>query len=74
MLWIPGNCKIPVVFWKNDGKTGSRSAMRHSLVHGGYFCAVWNTQGAHGEEFDFHHNVIANTGTIWTREKESTKR
>lgn len=68
------NCKIPVVFWKNDGKTGSRSAMRHSLVYGGYFCGVWTTQGTNGEEFDFHHNIIANTATIWIREKGSTKR
>jgi hypothetical protein len=68
------NCKIPVVFWKNDGKTGSRSAMRHSLVYGGYFCGVWTTQGTNGEAFDFHHNIIANTGTIWIREKGSTKR
>ncbi|GEN76428.1 hypothetical protein [Chryseobacterium hagamense] len=68
------NCKIPVVFWKNDGKTGSRSAMRHSLVYGGYFCGVWTTQGTNGEEFDFHHNIIASTATIWIREKGSTKR
>ncbi len=68
------NCKIPVVFWKNDGKTGSRSAMQHSLVYDGYFCGVWTTQGTHGDEFDFHHNIIANTSTIWIREKGSTRR
>ncbi|WP_294296906.1 hypothetical protein [uncultured Chryseobacterium sp.] len=68
------NCKIPVVFWKNDGKTGSRSAMRYSLVYGGYFCGVWTTQGTNGEEFDFHHNIIANTDTIWIREKGSLRR
>lgn len=68
------NCKIPVVFWKNDGKTGSRSAMWHSLVYGGYFCGVWTTQGTNGEAFDFHHNIIANTDTVWIREKGSTKR
>lgn len=68
------NCKIPVVFWKNDGKAGSRSAMRYSLVYGGYFCGVWTTQGTNGEEFEFHHNIIANTSTIWIREKGSTRR
>ncbi|MDR6515788.1 hypothetical protein [Chryseobacterium camelliae] len=68
------NCKIPVVFWKNDGKTGSRSAMRHSLVYGGYFCGVWTTQGTNGDDFDFHHNIIANTSTVWIREKGSTRR
>lgn len=68
------NCKIPVVFWKNDGSTGSRSAMRHSLVYGGYFCGVWTTQGTDGDDFDFHHNIIANTSTIWIREKGSKRR
>jgi len=68
------NCKIPVVFWKNDGKTDSRSAMRHSLVYGGYFCGVWTTQGTNGDDFDFHHNIIANTSTVWIREKGSTRR
>ncbi|BAP32745.1 uncharacterized protein CHSO_3708 [Chryseobacterium sp. StRB126] len=68
------NCKIPVVFWKNDGGSGSRSAMRYSLVYGGYFCGVWTTQGTHGDEFDFHHNIIANTNTVWIREKGSKRR
>ncbi|MBB6238983.1 hypothetical protein HDC90_003630 [Pedobacter sp. AK013] len=65
------NCKIPVVFWKNDGEAGSRSAMRYSLVYGGYFCGVWTTLGTNGDDFDFHHNIIANTTTIWIREKGS---
>lgn len=68
------NCKIPVVFWKNDGNTGSRSAMQHSLVYGGYFCGVWTTQGTNGDDFDFHHNIIADTSTIWIREKGSIRR
>lgn len=67
------NCKIPVVFWKNDGKSGGRSAMRYSLVYGGYFCGVWTTQGTNGDEFDFHHNIIAHTSTIWIREKGSIR-
>jgi hypothetical protein len=68
------NCKIPVVFWKNDGNSGIRSAMRHSLVYGGYFCGVWTTQGTNGDDFDFHHNIIANTSTVWIREKGSKRR
>ena len=68
------NCKIPVVFWKNNGGTGSRSAMRYSLVYGGYFCGVWTTQGTNGDEFDFHNNIIASTNTIWIREKGSQRR
>lgn len=68
------NCKIPVVFWKNNGGNGSRSAMRYSLVYGGYFCGVWTTQGTNGDEFDFDHNIIANTNTVWIREKGSKRR
>lgn len=68
------NCKNPVVFWKNDGSTGSRSAMRYSLVYGSYFSGVWTTQSTNGDEFDFHHNIIANSSTVWIREKGSTRR
>jgi len=68
------NCKNPVVFWKNEGAKGSRSAMRYSLVYGGYFSGVWTTKGTDGDYFDFHHNIIANTTTVWIREKGSTLR
>lgn len=68
------NCKNPVVFWKTDGGSGSRNVMRYSLVYGCYFSGVWTTQSTKGEEFDFHHNVIANTSTVWIREKGSTRR
>lgn len=67
------NCKNPVVFWKTDGGTGSRNAMRYSLVYGCYFSGVWTTQSTDGDYFDFHHNVIANTATVWVREKGSTR-
>ncbi|KMQ61368.1 hypothetical protein ACM46_15170 [Chryseobacterium angstadtii] len=68
------NCKNPVVFWKTDGGTGSRNAMRYSLVYGCYFSGVWTTQSTDGESFDFHHNVIANSSTVWVREKGSTRK
>ncbi|MGE8552323.1 MAG: hypothetical protein ACN6OB_00115 [Chryseobacterium jejuense] len=68
------NCKNPVVFWKNDGKTGSRNAMQYSLVYGSYFSGVWTTKDTDGDRFDFHHNIIANASTIWIREKGSTRR
>ncbi|WP_234047746.1 hypothetical protein [Chryseobacterium paridis] len=68
------NCKNPVVFWKNDGGSGSRSVMRYSLVYGCYFSGVWTTKSTRGEDFDFHHNIIANTTTVWVREKGSTLR
>ncbi|SDJ18030.1 hypothetical protein [Chryseobacterium jejuense] len=68
------NCKNPVVFWKNDRKTGSRNAMQYSLVYGSYFSGVWTTKDTDGDRFDFHHNIIANASTIWIREKGSTRR
>ncbi|WP_293313358.1 hypothetical protein [Pedobacter sp. UBA5917] len=68
------NCKNPVVFWKNDGGMGSLSAMRYSMVYGCYFSGVWTTQSTNGDGFDFHHNIIANSSTVWIREKGSTRR
>nr|WP_315034720.1 hypothetical protein [uncultured Chryseobacterium sp.] len=68
------NCKNPVVFWQTDGGAGSRNAMRYSLVYGSYFSGVWTTQSTNGDDFDFHHNIIANTSTVWIREKGSTRR
>jgi len=68
------NCKNPVVYWKTEGGTGSRNVMRHSLVYGCYFSGVWTTQSTNGDNFDFHHNIIANSNTVWIREKGSTNR
>lgn len=68
------NCKNPVVFWQTDGGIGSRSAMRYSLVYGCYFSGVWTTQSTKGEDFDFHNNIVANSNTVWVREKGSTHR
>ncbi|HVI46026.1 MAG TPA: hypothetical protein VM802_14215, partial [Chitinophaga sp.] len=68
------NCKNPVVFWKNDGGKGSHSAMRYCLVYGCYFSGVWTTQSTNGDDFEFHHNVIASCSTVWIREKGSTRR
>lgn len=68
------NCKNPVVFWQTDGGTGSPNAMRYSLVYGCYFSGVWTTQSTNGDDFEFHHNIIANSSTVWIREKGSTRR
>jgi len=68
------NCKNPVVFWQTNGGKGSGNAMRYSLVYGCYFSGVWTTQSTNGENFEFHHNIIANCSTVWIREKGSTRR
>ncbi|MCS4227420.1 hypothetical protein [Sphingobacterium sp. BIGb0165] len=67
------NCKNPVVFWKSEGPTGGANAMRYCLVYGSYFSGVWTTNGTNGDNFEFHHNIIANSSTVWVREKGSTK-
>lgn len=68
------NCKNPVVFWQTDGGTGSRNAMRYSLVYGSYFSGVWTTKSTDGDNFDFYNNIIASSSTVWIREKGSTRR
>lgn len=65
------NCKNPVVFWKTDGQKGAGNAMRHCLVYGCYFSGVWTTQGTAGDDFEFHHNIIANSNAVWIREQGS---
>lgn len=65
-------CKNSVVFWKANG-TSQHNAMRYCLVYGGYFSGVWTTQSTGGDDFEFHHNVIANCRTAWIRENGSTR-
>lgn len=68
------NCKIPVVFWQSENGRGRRNAMRYCLVYGAYFGGVWTTKSTDGDFFEFHHNIIANSSTVWIREKGSTNR
>jgi len=63
------NCKNPVVFWKADGNS-YRNAMRYCLVYGCYFSGVWTTEDTN-EDFEFHHNIIANSRTAWIRENNT---
>jgi hypothetical protein len=65
-------CKNSVVFWKANG-TSHHNAMRYCLVYGGYFSGVWTTQSTGGDDFEFHHNVIAHCRTAWIRENGSTR-
>lgn len=68
------DCKNPVVFWKADGGTSKHNAMRYCLVYGCYFSGVWTTQSTDGDDFEFHHNIIADCKTVWIRENGSTRR
>ncbi|MDP4261353.1 MAG: right-handed parallel beta-helix repeat-containing protein [Bacteroidota bacterium] len=67
------NCKNPVVFWQADSGTSYRNAMRYCLVYGCYFSGVWTTESTNGDDFDFHHNIIANCKTAWICELNSPR-
>ncbi|MCU0450929.1 MAG: hypothetical protein MUC97_14005, partial [Bernardetiaceae bacterium] len=62
----------PVVFWRAEGGTSNRNAMRHCLVYGAVNSGVWTVQ-TNGDDFEFRNNVIAHTRIAWIRERGSTR-
>ena len=67
------NCQNPVVFWNAEGGTSYHDAMRYCLVYEANYSGVWTTTQT-GNDFEFHHNVIANSHTSWIRDDKSTHR
>ena len=65
------NCENPVVFWNAEGGTSRHNAMRYCLVYGSDYSGVWTTTNT-GNDFEFHHNIIANGRTGWIRDNNST--
>jgi hypothetical protein len=65
------NCQNPVVFWSAQGGTSYRNAMRYCLVYGANYSGVWTTTQT-GDDFEFHHNIIANCRTAWIKDNDST--
>jgi hypothetical protein len=65
------NCQNPVVFWNAQDGTSYRDAMRYCLVYEANYSGVWTTRQT-GDDFEFHHNVIANSRTAWIRDNDST--
>ena len=61
------HCQNPVVFWDAEGGTSHRDAMRYCLAYGCSYSGVWTTKST-GEDFEFHHNIIAECRTGWMRE------
>ncbi len=60
------NCNASAVFWDGlDGIAGKRNAMRYCIVYGGLISGVWTCQTSN--DFEFHHNVIANCDYFWMR-------
>jgi hypothetical protein len=67
------NCQNPVVFWDAQDGTSYHDAMRYCLVYEANYSGVWTTTQT-GDDFEFHHNVIANSHTAWIRDDSSTHR
>jgi hypothetical protein len=65
------NCQNPVVFWEAEGGTSYRNAMRFCFVYECNYSGVWTTTNT-GDDFEFHHNIIANSRTAWIRDNNST--
>ena len=64
------NCQNPVVFWEAQDGTSHRNAMRYCLVYEANYSGVWTTTQT-GDDFEFHHNIIANSRTAWIRDSDS---
>jgi hypothetical protein len=67
------NCQNPVVLWNAQDGTSCRNAMRYCLVYEANYSGVWTTTQT-GDDFEFHHNIIANSRTAWIRDSDSTHR
>jgi hypothetical protein len=67
------NCQNSVVFWEAAGDTSYKNAMRYCLVYESNYSGVWTTKQT-GDDFEFHHNIIANSHTGWVRDYNSTHR
>jgi hypothetical protein len=59
------------VFWNALSGTSYHNAMRYCLVYEANYSGVWTTTQT-GDDFEFHHNIIANSHTGWIRDDNST--
>jgi hypothetical protein len=67
------NVRNAVVFWRAEGGTSHRNAMRNCLVYGASGSGIWTVE-TDGDDFDFRNNVIANCRVAWIREQGGTRR
>jgi len=65
------NCQNSVVFEGVEGGTSYHNAMRYCLVYQCNYSGVWTTKSI-ADDFEFHHNIIANSRTGWIRDNNST--
>ena len=67
------NCHGSAVFWDGpEGISGKNNAMRYCIVDGAYISGVWTCQTA--DDFEFHHNIIANSEYFWMRKRGGHQR
>jgi hypothetical protein len=59
-------CKQTAVYWFAQGGRSRGCGMRHCLVYGAYGCGIWTMSP--GDDFEFHHNVIADSLYTWNTE------
>jgi len=64
------NCQNSVVFWNAQGDTSYHNAMQYCIVYEANYSGVWTTTQT-GDDFEFHHNIIANTRTGWIKDDGS---
>ncbi len=64
--------KNPVVFWRAEGGTSYRNAMRHCMVYQATNSGVWTVQ-TNGDDFDFRNNIVVNSAIVWMRELGSKR-
>ena len=67
------NCENPVVFWEAEGGVSRHNAMRYCLVYGSNYSGVWTTKST-GQDFEFHHNIVANGRAAWINENPPAER
>src|SRR5262249_54281491 len=64
------DCQNPVVFWNAQDGTSYRNSMRYCLVYEANYSGVWTTTQI-GDDFEFHHNIIANSRTAWIKDNDN---
>ncbi|HEY6900077.1 MAG TPA: hypothetical protein VI233_05515 [Puia sp.] len=65
-------CENPVVFGDEEGGPSRRDAMRYCVVYGAHYSGVWTTKGT-GDDFEFHHNIIAAGRAAWISDNRQIK-
>jgi len=66
------DCENPVVFGADESGASRGNAMRYCVVYRANYSGVWTTQGT-AEDFEFHHNIIADSRAAWINENKNAR-